>query len=651
MPASSATALSAAASADDAPRRPPAGRALRLRVLAVFLVTLLLGGVTVYGLDQAEVAQHKREAIEVASLHGHLLQQQLVRSLSVTYGLAAVLRQGDGVIDQFPALAGEMLALSGGTSAIQLAPNGVIRDSVPLKGHEAAIGHNLLADPERNREAFLALRTRALTLAGPFELRQGGQAVVGRLPVFLHAGRRDEQFWGFVTALIRIPDLLRAAALIDKADAGHEFTLSRRQPDSGVRQTIWRSGSGAMSDPVSFSIAVPNGEWTLDVQRAGGWHTPPAMLLWLALAVLAISLLAAFLTHQVLSLPVRLAEQIARRTAELNAANDSLQSEIAQHWQAELALRESERRLEERVAERTRDLERLNAELTEEQAQHRQLIERLADTRSQLVQSGMLAAVGQLAAGVAHEINNPMGFIMSNVGTMKLHIDTLASALQRQGTLLAPYLDERPELREQLALLAQEMDLDFVRDDLPVLVGDTLAGLTRVKRVVQDLREFSAVDQAAWQVVDLNACLKTAAGLLGDQLDGRIRLVWQLGELPPVDCNAPQINQVLRALLLNAAQAIDGTGAIIVTTRESAGWVELEIADSGHGIAPEDLPRVFEPFFTTRPVGHGMGLGLTVAYQVIKRHGGCLAVDCPPAGGTCVSVNLPVRRQAVADAL
>lgn len=272
-------------------------------------------------------------------------------------------------------------------------------------------------------------------------------------------------------------------------------------------------------------------------------------------------------------------------------------------------------------------------------------------TQGQLLQSEKLAAVGQLAAGVAHEINNPMGFIMSNVGTMKLHIDTLASALQRQGTLLAPYLDERPELREQLALLAQEMDLDFVRDDLPVLVGDTLAGLTRVKRVVQDLREFSAVDQAAWQVVDLNACLKTAAGLLGDQLDGRIRLVWQLGELPPVDCNAPQINQVLRALLLNAAQAIDGTGAIIVTTRESAGWVELEIADSGHGIAPEDLPRVFEPFFTTRPVGHGMGLGLTVAYQVIKRHGGCLAVDCPPAGGTCVSVNLPVRRQAVADAL
>ena len=654
MPAPSSNALSAAPEPfanDRRRRRNPAWRGLYWRVCAVFAATLMLGGVTVYWLDQAEVARHKRLAIEVASLHGHLLQQQLVRSLSVTYGLAAVLRQGDGKIDNFPALAGEMLALSGGTSAIQLAPNGVIRDSVPEKGNEAAIGHNLLADPERNREAFVALRTRALTLAGPFELRQGGQAVVGRLPVFLQAGQRDEQFWGFITVLIRIPDLLRAAALIDQAAGGHQFALARRPVDGGAEQPFWRSDNGRLDDPVSFRIAVPNGEWTLAVQRAGGWHTPPATLLWLLLAVLLISLLAAYLSHHVLSQPLRLAEQIARRTAALNAANDSLQAEIAQHWQTELALRDGERRLEQRVSERTGELQRLNAELTAEQVQHRQLIDRLADTRSQLLQSAMLAAVGQLAAGVAHEINNPVGFIMSNVATLKLHIEALVSGLQRQARQLAPYLEAQPDLREQLALIDDELDLAFVRDDLPGLVGDTLAGLARVKRVVQDLREFSAVDQAAWQRADLNACLRAAASLLGHQLGGRIRLVWQLGELPPVDCNVPQINQVLRALLLNAAQAIDGPGEIVVTTRANAGWVELEIVDNGHGIVPEDLPRLFEPFFTTRPVGQGMGLGLTVAYQVIKHHGGCIAVASPADGPTCVSVHLPVHRPPAANAL
>ncbi|PKO90348.1 MAG: hypothetical protein CVU18_00870 [Betaproteobacteria bacterium HGW-Betaproteobacteria-12] len=630
---------------------PAAWRTLYWRVLAVFLLSLGLGGATVYWIDQAEVAQHKREAIELASLHGHLLQQQIVRSLSVTYGLAAVLRQGNGEIADFRALATEMLSLSGGTSAIQLAPNGVIRDSVPVKGHEAAIGHNLLDDPERNREAFLALKTRELTLAGPFELRQGGQAVVGRLPVFLRSGQADEQFWGFVTVLIRIPDLLRAAALIDKEVKGHAFALSRRQADGAGRQTIWSSESAPLAEPVSFPITVPNGEWTLDVERADGWHTPPATLLWQLLAVVLISLLSAVLAHHLLRLPLRLAEQVARRTAALDEANESLQAEIVQHWQTELALRDSERRLEQRVRERTQELERLNAELSDGQAQQKALIDKLADTRSQLLQSGMLAAVGRLAAGVAHEINNPMGFIMSNVGTMKLHIDTLAEGLQRQCQLLAPYLDERQDLREQLALIEDEMDLPFVREDLPALIDETLAGLARVKRVVQDLREFSAVDQADCQTVDLNACLRQAAGLLGHLLDGRIRLVWQLGDLPPVECNAPQIAQVLRGLLLNAAQAIDGSGEIVVTTRESDGWVDIEIADSGHGIAPENLGRVCEPFFTTRAVGEGMGLGLTVAHQVLKRHGGCLFVASPAGQGARVTVNLPVRRQAVPDLL
>lgn len=627
------------------------GNSVHRRALAVFALIALMGSAIVFWIDQAEVARHKREAIEVASLHGHLMQQQLLRSLSLTYGVAALLRQGEGEIADFHALATELLSVAGGASAIQLAPDGVIRDVVPERGHVAAIGHNLLADPERNKEAFLALKTRHLTLAGPFELKQGGQAVVGRLPVFLHADQPGERFWGFVTVIVRIPDLLREAALVDRGEADYVFSLSRVHPDSGKAQRIWASGNAAMQDPVFLPVTVPNGEWTLAVERVGGWHAPRTTLFWLMLGVAVIAALASFSVLHLLRQPARLANEISRRTAALNEANASLQAEISQHWQTELALRESERRLEQRVVERTAELERLNEELLAEQAQQRQLITKLAGARSQLLQSETLVAVGQLAAGVAHEINNPMSFVMSNFGAVQQHVTVLLEGLQRQSQALEPVLENHAALREQLGQIEQALDLQFFVDDLPPLVEDTLAGLARIKQVVQDLREFSAVDQGGWQSADLNACLKRVTRLLANQLDGRIDVQWQLAVLPPVTCQVAQVNQVFCSILLNAAQAIDGPGRIVVTTRENAGWVEIDIADSGPGIAPENLSRLFEPFFTTRPAGQGSGLGLTVAYRIIEQHGGSIAVTSQMGHGACFTISLPLRQDGLASGL
>ena len=621
------------------------------RVLGVFLLVVLLGGAIVYWIDQAEVARHKREAVEVASLHGHLLQQQLLRSLSLTYGLAALLRQGNGEIEDFNRLATELLRVSDGASAIQLAPDGVIREIVPERGHAAAIGHNLLADPERNKEAFLALKTRSLTLAGPFELKQGGQAIVGRLPVFLRAEQPDERFWGFVTVVVRIPDLLRGAALADRGEREYDFALTRRHPDSGTLQRIWDSGKESLVDPVFFPIAVPNGEWMLQVERPGGWHAPWATLLWLMLAVAVIAALTAYISLHLLRQPLRLANEINRRTAALNEANASLQAEISQHWQTELALRESERRLEQRVVERTGELESLNEALFTEQAQQRQLIAKLAGARSQLLQSETLAAVGQLAAGVAHEINNPMSFVVSNFGSVQQHVLVLLEGFRRQSQVLAPYMERDADLREQLALIEKELDLQFFAEDLQPLVDDTLAGLARIKQVVQDLREFSAVDQGTWQLVDFNASLKRVARLLANHLQGSVEILWQLAEIPAVTCQAAQVNQVFCSILLNAAQAVEGNGRIVVTTRESNGWVEVDIADSGPGIAPENLSRLFDPFFTTHHAGQGSGLGLTVAYRIIEQHGGSIAVVSQPGHGACFTISLPVRQEGLASRL
>lgn len=628
---------------------PPADNGMRclyLKVLLVFIVCLLLGAVIIFWIDRNEVDEHKHEAVAAARVHGHLLEQQLVRSLSATYALAAVLRQGGGEVEDFESLARQMLEMYGGLSALQLAPNGVIRQIVPKAGHEAALGHDLLEDPERNKEAFLALKSRTLTLAGPFELRQGGQAVVGRLPVFLDVGKREERFWGFATALIRIPDLLRASALTGDGAQGYEFELTRVRPGSEELQIIWQSTPSPLVDAVGIDIQVPNGVWTLSVVRSGGWHTPTLTMLWLWLGVLGASALAALLAYHLLHRPLLLAQEVARQTAELNQANDSLQTEIFQHWQAELALRESERVLELRVQVRTRELEQANQALQGERAEQQRLIDKLADARSQLVQSRMLASVGQLAAGVAHEINNPLGFIVSNVSVMQGYVESLLKGLNEQSQLLAEHLSDRPELMERLREIEAKIDLAFISEDLPPLFKDSLDGLSRIWRIVKDLREFSCLDQDNWQPVDLNRCLQNTLAFMSSEFADKIKVVTDFGHLPLLVCHAPQMSLVFRNLLLNAVQAIEGTGEIRVATRRTEDAVEMEIADTGHGISAENIGRVFEPFFSTRDVGQGMGMGLAVAYHMIKRHGGDITVTSETGKGACFVLRFP---QAPAD--
>lgn len=630
-----------------APPAEKAMRALYLKVSLVFAVCLILGAAVIFWIDRNEVDEHKSEAIAAARVHGHLLEQQLVRSLSATYALAAVLRQGNGQMEDFESLARQMLEMYGGLSALQLAPNGVIREIVPKAGHEAALGHDLLDDPERNKEAFLALKSRTLTLAGPFELRQGGQAVVGRLPVFLDVGKRGERFWGFATALIRIPDLLRASALIGDAAQGHEFALTRLRPGSEELQVIWQSTPSPLVDPVSIDIKVPNGVWTLSAVRTGGWHTPTLTMLWLWLGVIGVSALAALLAYHLLRRPLLLAQEVARQTAELNEANDSLQTEIFQHWQAELALRESERALELRVQARTQELELANEALQDERAEQQRLIDKLADAQSELVQSRMLASVGQLAAGVAHEINNPLGFIVSNVSVMQGYVESLLHGLSEQSQLLAEHLAERPELLERLREIETKIDLPFIREDLPPLFKDSLDGLSRIWRIVKDLREFSCLDQDDWQPVDLNRCLQNTLVFMSSEFGDRIKIVTDFVDLPPLVCHAPQMSLVFRNILLNAVQAIEGRGEIRIATRRTEDAVEVEIADTGHGISAEIIGRVFEPFFSTRDVGQGMGLGLAVAYHMIKRHGGDISVTSESGKGASFVLRFS---QALADA-
>ena len=318
------------------PAPPESTQVLRVRVLtALVFVLSLLAGFVVMNLSQRSRALEGRVlATTVASGHTHAIQERLARSLSATYALAAVLAQGDGEIKDFEALGVQMLSVYGGITALQLAKNGIITASVPRVGNEKALGHNLLDDTARNKEARLAVSTRKLTLAGPFELVQGGMAVIGRLPVFLPDAQQQPVFWGFTTALIRIPDLMESAHLKTLTQQGYRYRLWRIHPDSLQKQVISGTDTQPFTSPVDATFDVPNGQWTLSVEPIAGWSSLQPAKSELA-AVLLVSIMLGLLAHTLLMQPLRLRRDVALRTQELAQANLKLGEEIREREKSE----------------------------------------------------------------------------------------------------------------------------------------------------------------------------------------------------------------------------------------------------------------------------------------------------------------------------
>ncbi len=261
-------------------------------------------------------------------------------------------------------------------------------------------------------------------------------------------------------------------------------------------------------------------------------------------------------------------------------------------------------------------------------------IQELQDTQSQLLQAEKMASIGQLAAGVAHEINNPVGFVTSNLGTLQKYSAQMLDLLARCRAGQAGEAD------------FVAADIDFLKEDLVELLRESQAGLRRVSKIVDDLMNFSHVDAAAWQQADLNAGIEATLNVLGHELGRKAEIVCELGDLPAVSCNAAQIKQALMNLLLNAAQAIKARGAITVRSGCADAGVWIEVCDDGCGMSPTVQEHIFEPFFTTRPVGKGAGLGLSQAYEIVNKHGGRIDVRSAPGQGSCFRIWLPLAATA-----
>jgi hemerythrin-like metal-binding protein len=255
-----------------------------------------------------------------------------------------------------------------------------------------------------------------------------------------------------------------------------------------------------------------------------------------------------------------------------------------------------------------------------------------------LLQSEKMAAIGQLAAGVAHEINNPIGFVNSNLGALRRYAGQLLEALDACGEFVAPHAD----LALKFDALSKRVELPFLRSDLISLLDETCDGLARVKNIVQALQDYAHADSGEKCEADLLVGLESTLRVAANELKYKVDVIRQLTPLPLVRCSLGHINQVFMNLLVNAAQAVGAHGTIILRSGFDASNVWVEVTDTGSGISEEQLPHLFEPFFTTKPVGKGTGLGLSMSWDIIvNQHGGKIDVRSTPGQGSSFTIWLP----------
>ncbi|MCG4454733.1 MULTISPECIES: ATP-binding protein [unclassified Pseudomonas] len=287
-----------------------------------------------------------------------------------------------------------------------------------------------------------------------------------------------------------------------------------------------------------------------------------------------------------------------------------------------------------------RDNKQLDAALhtlSNKQVEQELLITKLGQANAQLMQSEKLAAIGQLAAGVAHEINNPIGYVFSNLQTLAGYVHDLLRIIDA--------VDGAVSL-EELRQLKRSLEYDYIRSDVEALIGESEDGIERVKKIITALKDFSHFEEDEFRFADLHRGLDTTLNVVNNELKYKAEVVKDYGQLPAVECMPSQINQVMMNLLVNAAHAIEQFGRITLRSGHEGDWVWLEVEDSGQGIAPHLLNRIYEPFFTTKPVGKGTGLGLSLSYNIVNKHNGRIEVFSTPGQGTRFRVWLPARQPA-----
>jgi two-component system, NtrC family, sensor kinase len=295
------------------------------------------------------------------------------------------------------------------------------------------------------------------------------------------------------------------------------------------------------------------------------------------------------------------------------------------------------------------DRKRMEEALQSKGEEQQLLIKKLQEAHNQLLQSEKMASIGQLAAGIAHEINNPVGFVNSNMGSLSNYVGKLFNVIEGYEQAIR-MLPASPSVDAHIRQVKHEADLEFLKEDVTDLVKESMDGLKRVKDIVQALKDFSHIGETDWQVTDIHHGLDSTLNIANNEIKYKATVIKQYGAIPAIKCLASQLNQVFMNLIVNAAHAIKDSGVITISTGYENDWIWVAIRDTGTGILPENLNRIFEPFFTTKPVGSGTGLGLSLSYGIVKKHGGKIEVQSEVGKGTQFTVRLPVNPPEASNA-
>lgn len=384
-----------------------------------------------------------------------------------------------------------------------------------------------------------------------------------------------------------------------------------------------------------------------------------------------------------------LENQIKERTAELEKLNTTLEEEITERKKVEKELKNFNKILEKRAEEKTRELEEMmikmkdtihtakekqgqiaelyndmeianieleqkNREIKEKQKIIQKDKEALEETlkqlkkaHNQLIQNEKMASIGQLAAGVAHELNNPIGFIKSNISSLGEYFEDLIALIKTYDEQIGKLSSVKEENIKtcvgEIEAFKEKIDYNFISGDVQDTILETTDGADRVSKIVADLKEFSHVDRAEDKILfDVNHCLDSTLNIVWNELKYKAKVIKEYGDIPEVACYPHQLNQVFMNLFVNASHAIGNKGEIKIKTFSENGSLFITISDTGKGMPPDVANRIFEPFYTTKPVGKGTGLGLSVSYGIIETHGGEIRVESEEGKGTTFTVRLPV---------
>ncbi len=461
--------------------------------------------------------------------------------------------------------------------------------------------------------AYRALPPRLPPPAALLDVRIGDRAwapAAQEVQVSHNANSFQARFAGlsFTGSTIEYRTRLFGLESVENITRSREVRYSALPPGSYRFEVAARTGPhDPWGAPAAFSFQV----------LPAWWQTWTARALFVLAGVLLLLLCVRWRVAALKRHNRELEEHVASRTVELSSANARLQSEIQDRTAAERT-----------VQERNTELEGLNRKFSEAQ--------------SQLLQSEKMASVGQLAAGVAHEINNPIGFVHANLSVLRQYVEDIFKVLAVYGRIERALPDDHPELG-QLRDVKQRVEIDYLCNDTLDLLSETQGGVTRVKKIVQDLKDFSHLDKAEWQRFDIHQCLDSTLNMIAHELKYKVDVIKEYGQLPQIHCLPFQLSQVFVNLLMNAAQAIDQRGNVNIRTTSDGDSVWIAVSDTGGGIEPAHLRRIFEPFFTTKPVGMGTGLGLSVSYSIIQRHGGTIEASSQPGSGTTFTIRLPIN--------